>query len=96
MDNPLDAAPMDDAHLDDSHARAVTATTASLRYEQLVRLITAHDRSFEPPPAPSGPLEVLAEHIADVERRCAAILAHLHPDERARFEPLLPIDLRPH
>lgn len=93
---PLDAAPMDDAHLDDPHSRVGTAATASLRYQGLVRLVMAHDRSFQPPEAPHGPLEVLAEHIADVERRCAEILQHLHPDEAAKFEPLLPIDLRPH
>ena len=96
MDIPLDAAPLDDAHIDDAHARLAASSDASLRYRMLVRMISAHDRSFEPPAPPQSPLEVLAEHIAAVERRCAAILAHLHPDERAKVEPLLPIDLRPH
>jgi hypothetical protein len=96
MGIPLDAAPMDDAHLDDPHARAAASADTSLRYRMLVQLISAHDRSFEPPAAPHGPLEILAEHIVEVERRCAEILRHLHPDERARIEPFLPIDVRPH
>lgn len=96
MDDPLDAAALDDAHLDDPHARAAASADTSLRYRMLVRLISAHDRSFEPPVAANGPLDVLAEHIAAVERRCAEILEHLHPDERARIEPFLPIDVRPH
>jgi len=93
MDDPLDAAPLDDAH--DPHPRAVNASAAeSLRYRILVRLLMAHDRTFEPPA--SDPVHDLAEHILEVERRCAAVLRHLHPDEAARLAPMFPIDLRAH
>lgn len=96
MDIPTDAAPLDDAHLDDSHARSGASANNSLRYRMLVRLLAAHDPENAPAEPPPGPLEIVAEHIADVERRCAEILRHLHPDERARFEPMLPFDLRAH
>ena len=93
MDDPLDAAPLDDAH--DPHPRAVNASAAeSLRYRMLVRLLMAHDRTFEPPA--SDPVHDLADRIAEVERRCAAVLQHLHPDEAERFAPMFPIDLRAH
>ena len=96
MDIPTDAAPMDAAHLDDPHARAASSTSDSLRYRILVRLLAAHDPDNAPPEPPPGPLQVVAEHIAEVERRCAEILRHLHPDERERIEPMLPLDIRPH
>ena len=93
MDDPLDAAPLDDAH--DPHPQVVSASAAeSLRYRMLVRLLTAHDPTFEPPV--SDPVHDLADHIAEVERRCAAVLRHLHPDEAERIAPMFPIDLRPH
>lgn len=91
MDNPLEA-----ANLDDPRARAEAHLETSLRYRMLVQTIAAHDQAYEPPAPPTGPLELLAEHIAAVEQRCAEILTHLHPDERARIEPMLPLDLRPH
>jgi hypothetical protein len=91
MDDPLDAAPLDDAH----DPRVVNASAAeSLRYRMLVRLLMAHDRSFEPPA--SDPVHDLADRIAEVERRCAAVLRRLHPDEAERLAPMFPIDLRAH
>lgn len=96
MDDPLDAAALDDARLDDPHARAAASADTSLRYRMLVRMISAHDRSFEPPIAPESPVDLLTRHIAEVEQKCIEILRHLHPDERARIEPFLPIDVRPH
>lgn len=93
MDDPLDAAPMDAPHYNDARERNAAAGDASLRYRMLVRLLATHDPDFVPSPTAE---EVLAEHIASVERRCADILKHLHPDEAAHFAPLLGVDLRHH
>ena len=91
MDDPLDAAPLDDAHPHDAHARAETHTTESLRYRMLVRMLAAHDPKFTEPAH-----DALGDRIAALERACADILHHLHPDERDRIAPMLPIDLRAH
>ena len=93
MEDPLDAAPMDSAHYNDAREKNAEAGDASLRYKMLVRLLQTHDPDYKISPSAE---EVLAEHIADMERRCADILKHLHPDEAAHFAPLLGQDLRPH